>query len=323
MKHDDSQVRTVTRDIRVPSGLSDEARRSLAAAPPVAIGAVPLSTDDITGWKGRIDLVNAGIVAMYRGATDAFDGRVEAISRDGVTIIDVQPNSAEHDDVIVFDVHGGAFIYGGGDAARAMACSRAVEVGRRVWCPDYRMPPMHPHPAALEDCLMAYRHLVGRHTTSKIVVSAGSAGASIASAMLLQADAEGLPMPLGLMLVKPLVDLTRSGDSYCTNLGVDHTLSGLIEPIQMYAGGVDLQDPLLSPLFAGIPHSWPPTVIVAGSRDVLLSDAIRMHRKLRTAGTEADLHVWDAMPHAGFGGAPEDHELSGELRKFVDAIAAG
>lgn len=53
-------------------------------------------------------------------------------------------------------------------------------------------------------------------------------------------------------------------------------------------------------IFADIPHSWPPTVIVAGSRDVLLSDAICMLRKLRTAGIDTDLHVWDGMPHAGF-----------------------
>lgn len=316
---DESVVRTVTRDIRVPPRLSEQAQRSLAAAPPVALGVAPLAVDDVDGWLARIAMVNAGIVAMYTPAMESFDGRIATITVDGVDVVDVQPATATTDDVIVLDIHGGGFIYGTGDAARAMACARSVELGRRVWCPDYRTPPAAPHPAALEDCLAVYRRLLQQYPASNIFVSAGSAGASIALAMLMRGHAEGLSLPRGVLLVKPLVDLTRSGDSYCTNLGVDHTLAGLVEPVQMYANGVDLGDPLLSPLFAELPSPWPPTIIVGGTRDMLLSDAVRIHRKLRAKGADADLHLWDAMPHAGFGGAPEDHELSAELRTFVDA----
>ena len=44
-----------------------------------------------------------------------------------------------------------------------------------------------------------------------------------------------------------------------------------------------------------------------------------MHRKLRAAGVEAELHVGEAMPHGGFGGtAPEDLELAAERRRFLD-----
>lgn len=318
---DSTSFRTVTRDIRVPPRLSEQAQRSLAAAPPVALGVAPLAVDDVDGWLARIAMVNAGIVAMYKPSTDSFDGRIETITVDGVDVVEVQPATATTDDVIVLDIHGGGFIYGTGDAARAMACARSVELGRRVWCPDYRTPPVAPYPAALEDCLAVYRRLLQQYPASNIFVSAGSAGASIAFAMLMRAHAEGLSLPRGVLLVKPLVDLTRSGDSSCTNLGVDHTLAGLVEPVQMYADGVDLGDPFLSPLFAELPRTWPPTIVVGGTRDILLSDAVRIHRKLRTMGADADLHLWDAMPHAGFGGAPEDHELAAELRAFIDGLA--
>ena len=62
----------------------------------------------------------------------------------------------------------------------------------------------------------------------------------------------------------------------------------------------------------------------AGTRDLLLSDTVRMHRSLRRAGVRAELHVVEAAPHGGFmGAAPEDHELIQEFRRFCDEIWAG
>ncbi|WP_405048051.1 hypothetical protein [Rhizobium miluonense] len=47
---------------------------------------------------------------------------------------------------------------------------------------------------------------------------------------------------------------------------------------------------------------------------------MRMHRALRKAGVETELHVFEAMPHGGFmGGTPEDEELESEIRRFVGA----
>jgi acetyl esterase/lipase len=44
-----------------------------------------------------------------------------------------------------------------------------------------------------------------------------------------------------------------------------------------------------------------------------------MHRALRRAGVDAELHVWEAAAHGGFlGMAPEDQERMGEMRRFVD-----
>ena len=85
---------------------------------------------------------------------------------------------------------------------------------------------------------------------------------------------------------------------------------------QFYANGHDLNDPYLSPLF-GASTSSPPTFLTSGTRDLFLSNTVRMHRKLRAAGVEADLHVWEAMPHGGFGGAPEDMEMVTELQGFL------
>jgi monoterpene epsilon-lactone hydrolase len=185
---------------------------------------------------------------------------------------------------------------------------------------DYRVPPDHPYPAALDDCIAVYRGLLEMHAPERIVVGGGSAGGNLAAALMLRARDEDLPMPAALVLLTPEIDLTESGDSFATNLGLDVVLqSGLTESIALYAGEHDLTDPCLSPLFGDFTPSFPPTFVQAGTRDLFLSNAVRMHRKLRSAGVEAELHIFEAMPHGGFFGAPEDDELAQELRRFIAA----
>jgi acetyl esterase/lipase len=125
-------------------------------------------------------------------------------------------------------------------------------------------------------------------------------------------------MPTALVLRTPEVDLTESGDSFHTNAGIDNVLSSLREVNELYANGYDLSHPYLSPLFADL-SGFPPTFLQSGTRDLFLSNTVRMHRKLLSAGVEAELHVFEAMPHGGFGGtSPEDAELAAAVRDFLD-----
>ena len=124
-------------------------------------------------------------------------------------------------------------------------------------------------------------------------------------------------MPAGLLLLTPESDLIESGDSFITlkdvSVGMDESLA---EVNRLYAAGRDLTDPLLSPLFGDL-RGLPPTLLITGTRDLYLSNTVRMHRALRDAGVWADLHVFDARPHGGFGGAPEEEPVQAEIRAFV------
>ncbi|HVM63605.1 MAG TPA: alpha/beta hydrolase, partial [Acidimicrobiales bacterium] len=188
----------------------------------------------------------------------------------------------------------------------------------RTFAIDYRMAPDHPYPAALDDCVAVYRALLGRFPAERIVVDGGSAGGNLVAALLVRAHDEGLPMPAAAMLFTPELDLTESGDTFDVLHGVDVVLvQRLTDTIALYADGHDLTHPYLSPLFADV-AGFPPTFLQAGTRDLFLSNTVRMHRKLRAAGVDAELHVWEAMPHGGFAGAPEDLEVRIEMRRFLD-----
>jgi hypothetical protein len=161
-----------------------------------------------------------------------------------------------------------------------------------------------------------YRALLEVRDPADVVVGGASAGGNLAAAMLLRARDEGLPMPAALVLPTPMVDLTESGDTFHTLDGV-HDLRGQLPVNLLYANGHDLTEPYLSPLFADL-TGFPPTFLSSGTRDLFLSNTVRMHRKLLAAGVETELHVFEAMPHGGFNGStPEDAELDAAINTFL------
>jgi acetyl esterase/lipase len=307
--------------VPVPSSVSPEAAGLLAMGP---VGGAPSpALDDIEGWRSYIADADALLGASMGWMADAVEAEVTTLDIGGVTVYDIQPNDVPVDDPhIVLEVHGGALVMGGGDVARVMSLPAVPGLQRRMWAVDYRMPPDHPYPAGLDDCLTVYRALLEDHRPEDIVVRGASAGGNLGAALILRARDEGLPLPAGALLLTPELDLTESGDSFQTNIGVDTTLTASLMPENLlYAAGHDLADPYLSPLFGDFAKGFPPTLLTAGTRDLFLSNAVRMHRALRRAGVRADLHVLEAGPHAAFFGmAPEDREIESEVRQFLAEV---
>ncbi len=140
--------------------------------------------------------------------------------------------------------------------------------------------------------------------------------------MVLRIRDEGLPLPAAVALLTPAVDGALVGDTSHANDQLDTVLKreAMAEFWAVYAGGRDRHDPYLSPVYADYSSGFAPTLLQSGTRDLLLSDTVRLHRALRRGGVEAELHVWEAMPHGGFGGeAPEDLELTAEIRRFFNS----
>lgn len=312
----------LTRTISTPQSVSPQAQAAIAAGsaavPQRLAEPEPMPPlDDAAAWKARIAVMDEFIAMGFAGPE--VDAKSEKTHVDGIDVYVITPEGADAGDdaPILYDIHGGALIAGGGDVCRQMATSAAVRVDLHTWGIDYRMPPDHPYPTPLDDCVTVYRALLEVKPAEKIVVAGGSAGGNLAAALMLRARAEGLPMPRALLLFTPEVDLTESGDTFDTNEGVDYVLlQRLTESIALYAGNHDLRDPFLSPLFGDL-SEFPPTFLQSGTRDLFLSNTVRMHRALRAVDVDAELHVWEAMPHGGFFGAPEDVEMGVEARKFL------
>lgn len=304
----------------VPMGLSDQARQYLEMAAPFGDTRPPSDLNDLDGWQQYVEarntLLEKNLAARLPADLPLVRNEFEI---DGVRTYVLRRRDIPDgpDTPIYLDIHGGALIMGGGEACQVMASAGALRRDTITWAVDYRMPPFHPYPASLDDCVAAYRRALDQRAPEDIFVGGGSAGGNLAAALMLRAKDEGLPMPAVLVLLSPEVDLTESGDSFHTNLGIDHVLGLLMQVNLLYANGHDLTDPYLSPLFGDV-SGFPPTFLQTGTRDLFLSNTARMHRKLRAAGVDAELHVFEAMPHGGFGGAPEDLEIGTEVQHFLD-----
>jgi acetyl esterase/lipase len=272
-----------------------------------------------------IAAANDGLLAQLEQlalAEDTVPASTERFSAGSADVYMIRPRGADPQDRrILLELHGGGLIVGAGECCRAMGAYTATRLGLHTWAVDYRMPPDHPYPAGLDDCLAAYRALLELRQPREIIVSGISAGANLAAALLLRARDEGLPAPAAAVLLTPHVDLTESGDSFRTNFGIDGNLTqpSLMPANLLYAAGTDLRDPYVSPLFADFAPGFPPAFLASGTRDLLLSSTVLLHQALRAAGCEADLHVLEAMPHAFLPGTPEDQHLAREIRRFIDA----
>lgn len=314
------------RDIPVPTSISPEAQAIVAMG---SFGEVPPwpALDDTEGWTALVKLSDDAMLTMADTPGtpmstlfgSSFDGAVETLDLGSFVVHVVTPDGFAPDDRRVYlDIHGGAWVLGGGAVCRRSAQLSARNVQSLVWSVDYRMPPDHPYPTPLDDCLATYRRLLEEREPDEIVVGGSSAGGNLAAALIVRARDEGLPMPAAVVLETGAFDLTASGDSFRTNLGLDPVLAGDFTPtMRLYAGSEDLEHPYASPLFADL-TGFPPAILTTGTRDLLLSDSVRMHRALRAAGVRAELHVWEAGGHGlFFNSAPEDADKVAEVRRFL------
>ncbi len=306
------------RDIPVPAHLSDTARAYLM--PPPARMAYP-ELGDLAAWKAYVEAMDNAVLPLLRQIGGSVEAQVLEIDAGGARVFDIRAAGVAPDSPgVILEIHGGALILCGGELCRIMGTFTSARLQRRVWSVDYRMPPEHPYPAALDDCVAAYRALLREYAPSEIIISGGSAGGNLAAALVLRARDEGLPLPAGVILGTPECDLTESGDSFHTNLGVDPSLRSLMPVNLLYADGHDLRDPYLSPLFGDFTKGFPPTMLTTGTRDLYLSNTVRMHRALRAAGIPAALHLTEAGPHTGFPGGPEGNQIDQETRLFVESV---
>ena len=316
--HDEtSGLKVPERILRPPNSVSPQAQTLLSFVPPDPDEYPPL--DDLDAWRRRATSMGEMLLPQLEALVSDVHAEVTTLNIGGVTVYDVTPAGIPEglEDCIHLYLHGGALFALGGACCRAMAIRAAQVIGLRTWSVDYRMPPDHPFPAPLDDCVAVYRQLLQGHQPRRVVVQGGSAGGNLAAAMVLRARDEGLPLPAAAVLLSPEVDLTESGDSFQTLIGVDSMLRQSLMPANLlYAGGHELTHPYISPLFGDYGAGFPPTFLQSGTRDLFLSNTVRLHRALLAANVPAELHVFEAMPH-GFFATPEEAERDGHVRRFA------
>lgn len=286
----------------------------------------PRTTDEWRILAAQVNLLFANRAARFTNATSGPKPEVEFFPLDGVPACLAVPNgqTVGHG-LMVFSIHGGAYVLRGG---RSNLELDAVTIAERFNMPtlsiDYRQLPEWPQPVPLQDVKRAWLAAQIRYPQQRWLLSGVSTGGALACSLIQIQHANGGILPAGLAMVSPLVDLSLSGDSLQTHRGIDRDilqLEGLLEgAVSLYLNGADPRVPELSPLFGSF-SGFPPTLIISGSRDLLMSDAIRLHQALLQAEAPSQLQVFEAMSHLMIGEPiPEQQQAVAILKRFAISL---
>jgi acetyl esterase/lipase len=311
------------KNLAVPTDVSPEMQKIIAAPLNPAWNVLWKTGAE---WRAAANAQAAKTVATLPAMRQRLHVKVESTTMAGVHVFVVTPDviPPEHRNQILIHVHGGCYVLFPGESGTSEAILMAGLDHFKVISVDYRMPPDAYFPAALDDAITVYKAVLKTTDPKHIAVFGTSAGGALVLEMMLQAKHLGLPMPAAIAPGTPMSDVTRTGDSFYTNEFVDNVLvspNGFCHAATiLYAHGHDLKDPLLSPVYADM-HGFPPAILTTGTRDLLLSNTVRVHRKLRQAGVEAQLEVYEGQSHAQYGRddrIPETKEAFGEITQFFD-----
>lgn len=225
-------------------------------------------------------------------------------------------------DHVLLYFHGGGYVNGSHRTHRMLVTQIADKGKFKALIVDYRCAPEYPYPAAVEDAWAAYEYLLDQgYRPEQIAVAGDSAGGGLSLALLYLLREKGMAMPSSAVLICPWTDLLVTGASADKNEGKDPVITkgaGFFWAEQ-YAGSRDLKDPLISPLY-GDPSGLPPVYIQAAELDLLLDDAVRMHRKIRSVNGSSRLDIYPGMFHvwqAFWILLPEAREANQRIADFI------
>jgi monoterpene epsilon-lactone hydrolase len=245
-----------------------------------------------------VEALRAGFEEVMRQVPVADNIGKTPVTVGGIGALDVIVKGTNPVDVILY-FHGGGYVIGSADSSVPLAAELAQRTGAKVVAVDYRLAPEHPFPAAVDDAAAAYQGLLSQKVPPGNIALAGeSAGGGLVVAAALALRDAGVPLPASILAMSPWVDLTLSGSTVVEKQPVDATLTGdgLRRSSGDYVGSADATNPYISPILGDL-HGLPPILIQSGSREILLSDALRLASRAAVDDVRVTLDVVPGVPH--------------------------
>ena len=311
------------KSIPVPATVSPELQ-AVIAQPPGAGWNTPPSTPE--AWSQLVAGGEAALAPTVQPMADRLHVTFAPSTIGGVKVYIVTPDDIppQNRNRLLVHVHGGCYVLNPHLAALPEALQVAGLSHIKTIAVDYRMPPEAYFPAALDDAMAVYK-AASRH---------GAAGQSrrVRQLRRRRADprddaprqADGLPMPGAIAPGTPMADATKpatpSRPTPSSTTCWSRPTGFCDAATRFYAQGHDLADPMVSPIYGDM-HGFPPAILTSGTRDLLLSNTVRTNQKLREAGVETRLQVFEAQSHAQFyrdDRIPEDRFAIGEIAAWFD-----
>lgn len=305
-------------DLPVPTTVSPELQKHISEAAGFAWPAqLPTSN---AGWNAMSDSDPARTAASVDDliARERLTLREERIS--GVRCYVIAPRRlvAANANRLLVHIHGGGYTMFPGKSGIREAIQVVAASGIPAISIDYRMAPDHPFPAPTDDAWAVWKTVTALHRGKRIGLFGTSTGGAMVLVTVQRAVSEGARVPDAVVAGTPWSDLSETGDSYFVARNIDPwNYPGILGTMaRQYANGMDMKDPRLSPVYGDF-SGFPPTLLLSGTRDIFLSNTVRVDRRLRDAGRTSELIVYEGQSHADYLAGPDVPESRQAMRDIA------
>ncbi len=306
----------VTRIVPVPTTVSPEAQKMLARYESDA--SVPRTLEQ---RRTGTDKWQVGVGEQFKKLypVNIASDTIAGVPVRTITPLNIAP---EKRDRVLINLHGGGFNSDSGSLSETIPIANLS--GIKVIAVLYRLAPEHPFPAGLDDAVAVYKELLKTYQPNHIGIYGTSAGAILTAEVTAKLKQLNLPLPAATGVFSGLGDFAHSGDSI-TLFALNGFSGHLDDPDPNHRGSAEytdstpLTDPVLSSLYAD--HSgFPATLFITSGRDLLLSGTTILHRAYLRDGVDAQLVVFEALPHAFWNNPalPETKEADQLMAAFLE-----
>jgi monoterpene epsilon-lactone hydrolase len=276
--------------------------------------------DDVAGWDALVEMLNRYVAPANEQTLAQYRPRIETQRVGALSAEVITPVTVSHAAKLVF-IHGGGYTTFSARSSLFASVPLAHDLGLETWSIDYPLAPRTRFDTTVPLVVEALAEITSGDVPVVLVGDSAGGGLAVAATLRLCARKAVLPRVIGLW--SPWVDVTNQGESHRWLAAADPLLNtrDLDRAALAYAPREEHRNPSVSPLYAAFDASFPPTLVQCGTREILLSDSVRLVRALDAAGCRATLDVWDGLPHsfpAVLPHVPEAVQARARLWRFIE-----
>jgi epsilon-lactone hydrolase len=285
----------------IPTTVSETAQKEMLNLPASFDFEVP-APNDLSGWRTLNQMLESGAMNLSQSTADLFEPTITEISLGGINALDIKPKNWTDNGKVLVYTHGGAYTLLSANSTLWLSILAADSTGLRVISIDYTVAPFAKWSQSTDEVISAVQALKNQegYSLEDIAIYGDSAGGGLAAGTVLKMRDNGMGMPAAVVLWSPWADVTENGDTYITLKDSDPFLGNtslLKNSADAYANPGDQKNPYVSPVYANYSKGFPPTLIQGGTKEIFLSDFVRLYQALDQSGVPAILDIYEGVPH--------------------------
>ena len=252
---------------------------------------------DLNGWKKQYHDSESIFVELSQPIIDFYQPNITETKLGGLQILDIKPKNWKDNGKVLVYTHGGAYTFGSANSTLGSPVLAANTTGLRVISVNYTVAPFSKWNQTTDEVVSVIQALEDQqgYSLDDIAMFGDSAGGGLVADSVLKMRDKGLGIPAAVVLWSPWLDLTGNGDTYFTLKDADPYLSYdsfLKNAAGAYAHPTD-KNPYVSPVYGNFSKGYPPTLIQGGTREIFLSEFVRLYQALDQANIPVKLDIYE------------------------------